>query len=346
MKRIGILFGMETTFPEAVVARINEMSTAVRADPVKLGATDMEVPSGYDLIIDRISHDIPYYRSYLKNAVLHGATVINNPFWWSADDKFFNYALAAQLGVAVPKTVLLPSHEHPPETTSQSMRNLIYPLDWNAVFRTVGFPAYLKPHSGGGWKHVYRVTSEPEFFDAYNRTGDLVMTLQEGIEFDEYFRCYCIGRENVRIMRYDPRRPHAERYVHDGPPIDPPLESRIREDCLTLNRALGYDLNTVEFAVRGGVPYAIDFLNPAPDADYHSVGPDNFAWVVDAVASMAIARVTGGGGVPREYRWAEFLKGSAAEAPPQKKPATTGGTAARRARTERAPRRTGGKKKS
>jgi len=111
MKRIGILFGMETTFPEAVVARINEASAAVRADPVKLGATDMEVPSGYDLIIDRISHDIPYYRSYLKNAVLHGATVINNPFWWSADDKFFNYALAAQLGVAVPKTVLLPSYQ-------------------------------------------------------------------------------------------------------------------------------------------------------------------------------------------------------------------------------------------
>ncbi|HUI09631.1 MAG TPA: hypothetical protein VL221_04835 [Bacteroidota bacterium] len=321
MKRIGILFGMENTFPDAVVARINETSGAVKAGAVKLGATDMEVPSGYDLIIDRISHDIPYYRSYLKNAVLHGAIVINNPFWWSADDKFFNYSLAAQLGVAVPKTVLLPSHQHPPETTSQSMRNLIYPLDWNAVFQTVGFPAFLKPHSGGGWKHVYKVANEPEFFEAYDRTGDLVMTLQEAIEFDEYFRCYCIGREKVHIMRYDPRRPHEERYVRDGPPVDAALERRITEDCLTLNRALGYDLNTVEFAVRGGIPYAIDFLNPAPDADYHSVGPDNFAWIVDAVASMAIARVTGGGGTPREYRWAEFLKGTASEAPAQKEPA-------------------------
>ena len=331
MKRIGILFGMENTFPDAVVARINELSAAVRADPVKLGTTDMEVPSGYDLIIDRISHDIPYYRSYLKTAVLHGATVINNPFWWSADDKFFNYALAAQLGVAVPKTVLLPSKQHPPDTTSQSMRNLIYPLDWNAVFRTVGFPAFLKPHSGGGWKHVFKVTSEAEFFDAYNRTGDLVMTLQEGIEFDEYFRCYCIGREKVRIMRYDPRRPHEDRYVRNGPPPDAALERRMTDDCLTLNRALGYDLNMVEFAVRGGIPYAIDFLNPAPDADYNSVGPDNFAWVVNAVAEMAVARVTGGGGVPREYRWAEFLKGSAAEAPAPKK---------------RAARKPAGKKKS
>jgi len=312
MKRIGILFGMETTFPPAVVARINETSKEVRAESVRIGATDMAVPSGYDLIIDRISHDIPYYRAFLKNAVLHGAIVINNPFWWSADDKFFNYALAAQLGVAVPKTILLPSHRHPPDTTSMSMRNLIYPLDWNEIFRTVGFPAFLKPHSGGGWKHVYRVNNEPEFFDAYHRTGDLVMTLQEGIAFEDYVRCYCIGRENVHIMRYDPRRPHEGRYVHDAPPLAPALRKRITDDCLTLNRALGYDLNTVEFAIRDGVPYAIDFLNPAPDADLNSVGPDNFAWVVNAVADLAVQRVVEGGGAPREYRWAEFLRGGTA----------------------------------
>jgi glutathione synthase/RimK-type ligase-like ATP-grasp enzyme len=321
MKRIGILFGMENTFPPALVARINEISAKVRAESVRVGTTDMEVPSGYDLIIDRISHDIPYYRAYLKNAVLHGAIVINNPFWWSADDKFFNYALASQLGVAVPKTVLIPSNQHPPDTTSMSMRNLIYPLDWNEVFRTVGFPAFLKPHSGGGWKHVYKVNNEPEFFEAYHRTGDLVMTLQEGIEFDDYVRCYCIGRENVHIMRYDPRRPHEGRYVRDAPPLNPALERRITNDCLTLNRALGYDLNTVEFAIRGGVPYAIDFLNPAPDADINSVGPDNFAWVVNAVAEMAVKQVTGGGGAPREYRWEEFLGGGDLVRPPAAKKA-------------------------
>ncbi|HTY60069.1 MAG TPA: hypothetical protein VMF59_14710 [Bacteroidota bacterium] len=327
MKRIGILFGMENTFPPAVVERINRMaaeaSADVRAEFVRVGTTDMEVPSRYDLIIDRISHDIPYYRAVLKHAVLHGATVINNPFWWSADDKFFNYALAAQLGVAVPKTILLPSQKHPPDTTSMSMRNLIYPLDWNDVFRTVGFPAFLKPHSGGGWKHVYKVNNEPEFFEAYHRTGDLVMTLQEGIEFQDYVRCYVIGREHVRIMRYDPRRPHEGRYVHDAPPLDPALERRITDDALLLNRALGYDLNTVEFAIRDGIPYAIDFLNPAPDADLNSVGAENFAWVVDAVAAMAVARVTGGGGAPREYRWAEFLGGAGAAppAPPKKRAA-------------------------
>jgi len=328
MKRIGILFGMENTFPAAVVARINEAHEGVHAEFVSLGASFMDAPSGYDLIIDRISHDIPFYRSLLKNAVLHGTQVINNPFWWSADDKFFNYALASRLGVAVPKTVLLPSQQHPPETTADSMRNLMYPLDWKGIFAYVGFPAFLKPHSGGGWKSVFKVHSEKEFFDAYHQTGTLVMTLQEGIEFDGYVRCYCIGREQVHIMPYDPRAPHEARYVRDAPPMQESLRGRIVRDCLRLNQALGYDLNTVEFAIRDGVPYAIDFLNPAPDADYHSVGPENFTWVVNAVADMAVARVQTAAAHPLQPRWDTLLEG-----PPERRKAGT--TAKRKPSTKR-----------
>src|SRR5207302_6272787 len=142
-KKIGILFGMENTFPPALVERINDLKVDVTAEFVKVGGVKMAGPSGYSVIIDRISHDIPFYRSYLKNAVLTGTAVINNPFWWSADDKFFNYALATTLGVAVPPTVLLPHKRHPPGTTSRSMRNLEYPLDWQGIFDYVGFPAFL-----------------------------------------------------------------------------------------------------------------------------------------------------------------------------------------------------------
>jgi glutathione synthase/RimK-type ligase-like ATP-grasp enzyme len=305
---------MENTFPGAVVARINEMNAGVLAEFVDLGATKMAEPTKYDVIIDRISHDIPYYRAYLKNAALGGTIVINNPFWWSADDKFFNYALAEKIGVAVPKTVLIPSHQHPPNTTSQSMRNLHFPLDWESIFAYIGFPAFLKPHSGGGWKHVYKIHNKNDFFHFYHQTGDLVMTLQEGIEFTEYVRCYCIGQEKVHIMRYDPLRPHEHRYVRNAEPLDTALESRIVGDCLRLCRALGYDLNTLEFAVRDGVPYAIDFLNPAPDADYHSVGAENFTWIVNAVADLAVRKAKNGRPVPREYHWANFLNGRSGHA--------------------------------
>jgi hypothetical protein len=312
MHKIGVIYGMENTFPAALVDRINDMGIeSVTAEHIHIGGIKMAEPSGYRVIVDRISHDIAFYRAYLKNAVLSGTTVINNPFWWGADDKFFNYALASKIGVAIPPTVLLPHKSHPPGTTSQSMRNLIYPLNWEEIFEYVGFPAFLKPFSGGGWKSVYKVHNPEELFRAYDETGDLCMTLQRGVDFDDYCRCYVVGQKKVHVMRYDPRRPHAQRYVQDGPPIDPAMHRRVVDDCLKLCRALGYDLNTVEFAVEGGVPYAIDFLNPAPDADLSSVGQANFDWIVDAVAEFAVAEALKDP-APVEMRWASFLAGSSA----------------------------------
>ena len=110
-------------------------------------------------------------------------------------------------------------------------------------------------------------------------------------------------------MRYDPKAPHHERYVKGNPPASPKLEERIEKDALTLCRALGYDLNTVEFAVEKGVPYAIDFMNPAPDADVNSVGRENFEWIVNAVAEMAVQKAQSEENQARELHWASFLAG-------------------------------------
>ncbi|MCU0227482.1 MAG: hypothetical protein MUF01_07560 [Bryobacterales bacterium] len=313
MNRIGVLYGMEESFPPALVERINQLVAErdlpdLRAESLKVGAVRMAEASGYRVIIDRISQDVPFYRAFLKNAVLSGCTVLNNPFWWSADDKFFNYALASRLGIATPRTALLPHKDHPPDTTARSMRNLTYPLDWDGLFAYIGFPAFLKPHAGGGWKSVYKVESPEDVFRAYDETGILCMTLQEGIDFQEYYRCYVIGQQKVRLMRYDPLQPHHLRYVEGNPQPNPELAARITADCLTLCQALGYDINTVEFAVKDGVPYAIDFLNPAPDAARESVGEENFAWVVDAVAMLAIDKAMQPVTIP-DYRWQRILEG-------------------------------------
>jgi len=308
MKVIGLLFGMEQSFPPAVVERINSMHVPdVRAEFVKVGGVRMDAFLGYDVILDRISHDIPFYRSMLKVAALGGTRVVNNPFWWSADDKFFNYALMERIGVPVPRTVLLPHKEHPPGTTAESMRNLIYPLDWQAIFEYVGFPAFLKPHAGGGWKHVFKVHSPEEFFAAYDQTGDLCMVLQSAVEFTEYYRCYCIGRRWVRVMPYEPRNPHHLRYVASWTPSNERL-SQIEDLALTICSALGYDFNTVEFAVADGVPYAIDFLNPAPDAERSSVQEDNFEWVVQTTAEFLIELAQQGRRQPpSNYIWSDFI---------------------------------------
>jgi glutathione synthase/RimK-type ligase-like ATP-grasp enzyme len=310
-QKIGVLYGRENTFPQALIAKINELGVkSIVAESLTTDAVQMGRATEYRVIIDRISQDVPFYRAFLKHAVLTGTTVINNPFWWTADDKFFNYALASKIGVAVPNTVLLPHKQHPPDITDQSLRNLAYPLNWEAIFSYIGFPAFLKPYSGGGWKNVYHVHSPEEFFTAYNQTGDLCMTLQSAVQFEEYYRCYVVGQKNVRVMPYDPRRPHAERYVKDAVP-NPVLIDRIVADALTLCKALGYEMNTVEFAVQDGVPYAIDFLNPAPDADLHSVGPENFDWFVQAMADLAIAKAQEKPKPMKELHWSKFLSDKA-----------------------------------
>ena len=336
MKKIGVLFGVENTFPSALVDKINSLEIeGIQAEFVHLGGVTMAEPSGYAVIVDRISHDMPFYRAYLKNAVLTGTQVINNPFWWSADDKFFNYALAAKLGVAVPRTVLLPHKQYPPQIGEKSLRNLEFPLDWEAIFDHVKFPAFLKPHDGGGWRDVFHVHNREEFFAAYDQTRDLCMTLQAAVNFNEYFRCYVIGQEQVHIMPYDPRRPHAERYILDPPAYDKKLLARVEKDALTLCRALGYDLNTVEFAVEDGIPYAIDFMNPAPDADLHSVGGVNFQWIVNAVANLAIQKAQNP--TQPELRWASFLADTATKSKATKASAKTPAT-------KKAPTKTAAKK--
>jgi hypothetical protein len=308
MKKIGIFFGQENTFPQAFVDRVNsKKESGITAELAHINKIIQGETLDYDVLIDRISQDVPFYRAMLKNAAISGTAVINNPFWWSADDKFFNNALAVKIGVAVPKTVLLPSNQHPPDTNERSFRNLAYPLDWEGIFNYIGFPAYFKPFAGGGWKNVYKLNNSDEFFKAYNETGQLVMMLQEEIVFTEYFRCYCLDRKDVHIMQYDPKQPHHLRYVRNPKPIEQKILDKVHDGVIALNKALGYDFNTVEFAVRDDVPYAIDFGNPAPDADVNSVGEENFEWIVEHAANMAIKRAKEHKAGLNNLTWGEFV---------------------------------------
>lgn len=319
MKKIGILFGMENTFPQAFIDRVNSKNEpGIMAEAVSIDRVVQADPTEYAVIIDRISQDVPFYKAYLKNAALCGTAVINNPFWWSADEKFFNNCLAEKVGVPVPKTVLLPSHARPTDTHDVSFRNLKSPLAWEDMFEYIGFPAYMKPHSGGGWKSVYKVYDQQDLWNKHAETDQLVMMLQEEIEFDDYFRCYCIGQKDVLIMPYEPRNVFHERYtpeMNTKGEAGEKLLKVIHEYTLRLNKALGYDFNTVEFAVRDGIPIAIDFCNPAPDADINSVGQKNFDWVVEAAANMAIDRAKNQKEGMNNLTWGTFIKSATMEIP-------------------------------
>ena len=309
MKRVGVLVGREKTFPEAIIKGINEQSRGeVLAEYLTLGGIKYDDPPRYDLVIDRISHEVPFYRATLKRMALEGTIVINNPFWWSSDDKFFNYSLGKKLGVAIPKTVLLPQKDYIEGIVSESLRNLEFPIDWQGIVDYVGLPAFMKPFDGGGWKNVSKINSLEELWAEYDKTGTLCMTLQESIEFEQFVRCYCVGQQEVMIMAYDPRKPYlsGEQYVHNPNYLAPELAERVTNDVRTLCTALGYDINTVEFAIKDNVPYAIDFMNPAPDAELASVGEFYHNWIVNAVVQLVFKRLSEGRERSR-YRWDALL---------------------------------------
>ena len=308
MTKVGLICGREFSFPPAFLERVNALGQkdGITAEFVKLGGTKMGEPAKYRVIVDRLSHEVTYYRGYLKHAALEGAYVINNPFWWTADDKYFNYAMAAKLGVAVPKTVLLPQKGYPSDVdiTSESLRNLEYPIDWEALLDHVGRPAILKPFSGGGWKHVHKVSNKEELIAAYDQTSPYCMTLQEFIEFDKYVRCFTFGKTDITPVRYDPKQ---RQYIVDHKYLSPELGTRIVRDAQTINLALGYEMNTVEFAIKDGVPYAIDFLNPAPDFERDRITPFYFDLVLDRMSKLVIDRALHGNVANTWPRWEEML---------------------------------------
>ena len=306
--KIGLLCGREYSFPPAFIERVNQLGAAhgITAEMVKWGGTKMDEPSAYRVIVDRISHEVEYYRGALKHAVLHGAYVINNPFWWTADDKYFNYSVMHKLGVAIPRTVLLPQKGYPADVdlTPESLRNLAYPLDWDALLDYVGRPAILKPYSGGGWKHVYKVNNREELLEAYELTSPYTMTLQQFINFDRYVRCFTFGKTDITPVAYDPRQ---RRYLVEHQYLSAAVGGRVVRDAQTINLALGYEMNTIEFAIQDDVPYAIDFLNPAPDFERDRITEFYFRLVLDKMANLVIDRALNGRPDQSWPRWEEML---------------------------------------
>ena len=304
---VGLVVGREWSFPPKFIEEVNGRDRGVVAEYAKLGAERMDAPSAYAVIIDRISHEVPFYRTYLKHAMLQGVAVVNNPFMWSADDKFFGATLATRLGVASPKTVVLPNKEYIPGIShAESLRNLVFPLDWDAVLRHIGLPCILKDAHGGGWKDVFVCRTPEELLHHYDHSGLRTMIVQEFIEWEQFVRCLCIGQQDVLPIHYDPA---ARKYHVDPGYLDPALRDRIVQDSLTLVRALGYDMNSIEWAVRGGIPYAIDFMNPAPDFDINALTPEYFDWAVRHMADLAIRLATRRPAAKRAFHWQALFKG-------------------------------------
>ncbi len=291
MAEIGILAGMEGPFPHDLIKKINQMNVdGIRAEMCKVKEIGTRYKIPYRVIIDRISHAIPYYMEYCKQAMLGGTYVINNPFRFFSD-KFFGYSVAEKLGVPIPKTMVLPSKSYKKGIGPEDLTNLVYPLDWDYIVDYIGFPAVLKPADGYGWRNVSIVHNFQELMEAYDKSGQQVMVLQEYIDFDQYCRCFCFGKKYTMPIRYEPHQPHHLRYVVDHNHLTPELGQKIVEYSILLSKVLDYDMNACEFAIKDGIPYAIDFINLVPDSHPESIRYHYYHWVVEHMAKVAIEYV-------------------------------------------------------
>jgi hypothetical protein len=266
---------------------INEAGKGITAELVKLNGTYMDEPCPFDVIVDRMSHEIPYYRIYLHYAALQGAYIINNPFTWSADSKFFGLALINKVGFTSPRTIVLPNKHVEKEMTPDSFRNLSYPMDWQGIIEYVGVPAIFKNISSGGRYAVYRVHSVDDLIQRYDESGTLTMILQQIIDSDAHIHCFIFGHDTVLPLRYDP---NAGAYLPGILPTDDSLGQQLRHQSLTLTRAYGYDVNMVEFVLKDEQIYVINCTNPAPVMDRKLMSPEQFDFCVNDIARIAIMR--------------------------------------------------------
>jgi hypothetical protein len=285
-KKIGLIIGREWSWPSAFITEVNKRNAGVTAEFVKLGGTFLDRPLEYDVMVDRMSHEIPYYRVSLKAAALQGVYVINNPFTWASDDRFFGISLARHLGMSTPRSVVLPNKRVETQVVPESFRNLEYPMNWRGIIDYVGVPAILKDADPGGPRKSQRVHDVDDLIQKYDESDTLTMIVQEVIESDFHIHVFVIGQEQTLAVRYNPEE---ATYLQDLGDVEEVLVSQMKQDAISISRYYGYDVNMVEYVIRDGVHIVVNPTNPAPDMDINRLKPAHFSWCVNALADWSIA---------------------------------------------------------
>lgn len=298
MKKIGILFGSEKSFPNDLISVINSMKKKVKACRISLDALKLNDKNIYTLIYDRISHKVPFYKNFLKQSYINGALVINNPFLTYDFSCFIHNVISNKKGIRIPKSVLLPSKELPDNTAHDSFPNLNYPLDWDAVFEYIGFPAYLKSNNNNVFVHSYKIYNPSEFFSAYNLTGKSCMNLVESIDFDAYYKCFVIGGNKARIIAYDYSKPIHLRFDNSDKPMNGKIENEIINLSLSISEFLGFSMNALEFGVKNNDLYLTCHHDPAPFIEREFLDSETYEWMLNATSEYLISVANGNTTIP------------------------------------------------
>jgi hypothetical protein len=289
-RSIGLSLGADICWPlcyEELIKRL-DLALDINGDTVRFAVErvtiepfDLRQANKYDLVIDRLTHWYHTSREWIKKSILmDGLYVFNNPWSVQSMEKHTSYCAMMALGMPIPETWMVPPKSYEPlpdlQPTLQKYARL---FDLGSVGQKLGYPMFMKPYDGGGWKAVSRIANESALRAAYEQSGKYVMHLQASVEpFDLFVRVIGLGPQ-TRIIKYDPSAPLHDRYTMDKNTVDAEQASVLRDTCLTINAFFGWDYNSCESLRKNNQWYPIDFANPCPDSQITSLHY-HFPWMV------------------------------------------------------------------
>lgn len=319
VKRIGLSLGADVCWPlcyEHIMGTL-DLAIPVNGDTVRFDIRRMTIdpypldqPCGYDLLIDRLTHWYQGRREYIKQAVLHDDVyVLNNPWSVQSAEKHTTYAAMIALGMPIPKTWLIPPKAYAGDNPdlAPTLARYAQLFDLGAVGEEVGFPAFLKPYDGGGWREVTRVSDAKAAKAAYEESGTSVMHLQAAVkDWDLFVRGVGFGPQ-VHFVRYDPDGALHDRYTMDRGFMDTAAQEHLRKVTLTINAFFGWDFNSCEALRAHTVWHPIDFANPCPDSQVTSLHY-HFPWMVKAYLRWSIFCAATSRKMRRNLDWEPFYE--------------------------------------
>ncbi len=309
-RHIGLSLGADICWPLAFEQILTDSKLKLRVGKEtvdfsceRVGLEPFALSQGckYDVVIDRLTHWFTLQREWIKKGVLmDDLYVYNNPWSVQSYEKHSSYCAMSALGMPIPKTVMLPQKSYGDLTDlDHTLQHYARLFDLGPIGDDLGYPSFLKPYDGGGWRGVSKVDDLDGLNKAYDESGTDLMHLQEAVHgFDVFVRAVGIGPQ-VRVMKYDPDQPLHERYRVDQDFLDDDARQLVEDTCLTINTFFGWDFNSCEMLRRDGVFYPIDFANPCPDSQVNSIHyhwpwyvVSNLKWAVFNAATQRPMRKT------------------------------------------------------
>ncbi len=297
-RKIGLSLGADICWPACYEQILEKLALAIdyqgetvdiAVERVTIEPFDLRQPCHYDVVLDRLTHWYHTSREWIKKAILmDGLYVLNNPWSVQAMEKHTSYCAMMQLGMPIPDTWMIPPKAYEPlPDLAPTLKKYAKLFDLGAIGNRIGYPMFMKPYDGGGWRAVTRIADEAALKKTYEESGKGVMHLQAAVNpFDSFVRCIGLGPQ-THLVKYMPDAPLHDRYSQDENFVTDDEAELLRDTTLTINAFFGWDFNSCEALRKAGTWYPIDFANPCPDSQVTSLHR-HFPWLVKANLKWSI----------------------------------------------------------